>query len=181
MKICWGVLIQILFQGLFCWCRRLAIFLRSKPVLRSKSYLRSRPDLLLKLTPTPSGSKRTIQPLSLAPLLFLLPWIIRLTLWPNEIFLAVSTKTPPRLMFVAKPLKCLYLNAKNNGLLQSLLGCFLESSMTTIYLLILCARVQEAACVCYDLKWLKIAFYLQEPCKIHKKWIHFVIGKFRKH
>ncbi|CAB1082222.1 hypothetical protein D1AOALGA4SA_9853 [Olavius algarvensis Delta 1 endosymbiont] len=38
---------------------------RSIPVLRSRSHLRSRPALLSKLTPIPSGDNLTIQPVTI--------------------------------------------------------------------------------------------------------------------
>ena len=124
---CWELWFKFYLNGLL-WCFQLfSAFLRSRPILRSKSNLRSWSDLLSKLTPTPSGPERTIQPLSLTPRRFLLPRISRLILAPNEILLPVSTKAPPRLMSVTIPLKCLYLCAKINVFLQDLLGCFLES------------------------------------------------------
>jgi len=155
---CWDMLIQILL-------RRLSVF------LRSKSYLRSRPDLLSKLTPTPSGPQRTIQPLSLTSLCFVLPWITRLILSPNEILLPVSTKAPPRLMLVTSPLMCRYLNVNNNGLLQGLLGCFLESFSACNLLFCGCCFSNLAISITIFQKIaqlrLNVPCPMQNPCKTH--------------
>ena len=107
-------------------------FRRSPPKRRSKSYLRSAPDLRSKLIPNPSESTRTIQPRRSAFAVVFRAVKTILISRPRGNLLRVFINAPPRLMLVIHPLHTCWPCLKTIAFRQGLRGnCLASLSFVT--------------------------------------------------